>query len=65
MVMKCIGAYSRVGIGTEYRLDGRCSIPDRGKKFVSSSQRPDQLRGLPSFLLGGGVSFPGGKAAGA
>jgi hypothetical protein len=36
-----------------YRLDGRGSIPVRGKKFLSSPQRPDRLWGPPSLLSDG------------
>jgi hypothetical protein len=44
---------SSVGIATGYRLDGRGSIPGRGKGFFSTPQRPDgptQSRKL--WLLG-------------
>jgi hypothetical protein len=42
-----------VGIVTGYRLDGRGSIPGRGKIFFSSPQRPDRLLGPPSLLSNG------------
>jgi hypothetical protein len=41
---------SSVGITTGYGLDGRGSIPGRGKGFVSSPQGPDRLWDLPSLL---------------
>jgi hypothetical protein len=47
-------------------LDGRDSIPGRGKRFFSTLQRPDPLWGSPSLLpKGTGDSFPGSKATGA
>jgi hypothetical protein len=36
-----------------YELDGRCSIPDRGKKFFSTRQRQDQLCDQPSLSYSG------------
>jgi hypothetical protein len=38
---------------TGYRLDGRGSIPDREKIFISIPQRPDRLYGPPSLLHNG------------
>jgi hypothetical protein len=53
--------HSSVGIETGYGLDGRGSIPDRGKRFVfSTPQRPDRLRSP----LGTGRSFREFKEAG-
>jgi hypothetical protein len=37
-------------IATGYGLDGRGSIPGKGKKFFSTPQRPDWLWGPPSLL---------------
>jgi hypothetical protein len=36
-----------VGIAAGYGLNTRISITDRGKRFFSSSQRPDRFWGLP------------------
>jgi hypothetical protein len=46
-------------------MDGRVSIPGRGKRFSSSPQRPYRLC-LPSasYPTGAASSFPGGKAVG-
>jgi hypothetical protein len=41
-----------LGIATGYGLDGRGSIPGKGKIF-SSAQRPDRLWGPPSPLSNG------------
>jgi hypothetical protein len=58
------GFLSSVGIATGYGLDGRGSISDRGKGFVSTAQRPDLFWGILSLLSSGHrVLFPGGKAA--
>jgi hypothetical protein len=54
---------STVGIATGYGLDGSSSVLGRGKRFISTSQRPDRLWGPPSLL--GEESFPGVKASGA
>jgi hypothetical protein len=55
---------SSVGIGTGYGVDGRGSIPGKGKRFVSSPQCPDRLWGPPILLCYGYRGrFPGGKAA--
>jgi hypothetical protein len=52
---------SLVGIATSYGLDGRGSIPGRGKRFFSSPQRSDRLWGSPSLLPSGyqGALYPG------
>jgi hypothetical protein len=56
---------SSVNIKTGYGLDGRGSIPGRGKRFFCFPQRPDGLWSPPRFLYIGKVaSFRGGKAAG-
>jgi hypothetical protein len=34
-----------VGIATGYGLDDRSSVPDRGKRFFSTPQRPDRMWG--------------------
>jgi hypothetical protein len=45
-------------------LDGRGSIPERGKIFFSSSQRADLLwRSPTSYRIGTGGFFTGFKAA--
>jgi hypothetical protein len=44
---------SLVGTATGYGLKGRVSIPDRGKNFFSTPQRPDRLRGPLSLLSSG------------
>jgi hypothetical protein len=47
--MKELNAYwvcSSVRIAMGWGLDGRGSIPDRGKKFFATPQRPDRLWGL-------------------
>jgi hypothetical protein len=57
---------SAVGIAMGYGLDGRGSIPIKGKKFsllpgvqTGSGDHPT------SYTMGAGDSFPGGKTAGA
>jgi hypothetical protein len=52
---------SSVSIVTDYRLDGRSSVPGRGERFFPSPQHPDQLWG-PSYLLFNGYRglFPWG-----
>jgi hypothetical protein len=49
--------YSKIiftcGIATGYGLDGRGSIPGRGKRLFSTPQRPDRLWGPPSLLPNG------------
>jgi hypothetical protein len=55
---------SPVGIATGYGLDGRGSIPSRGKRFLCSPRSPDRLRGPAQLLYNGyGGFLPGGKAA--
>jgi hypothetical protein len=44
---------SSVGIASDYWLTGRSSIPGRGKRFLSTPQRPDRLWGPPSLLSKG------------
>jgi hypothetical protein len=44
---------SSVNIETDYGLDDRVSIPDRGRGFFFQPLRPDWLWGLPSFLSNG------------
>jgi hypothetical protein len=47
-----------------YGLDGRGSIPGRGKTFVSTPQRPEDPEAhTASYTMGTPDSFPGGKAA--
>jgi hypothetical protein len=47
---------------SDYRLDDRGSIPERGKGFFLCPQWPDQLWGPPSLLSNGyRWSFPGGE----
>jgi hypothetical protein len=48
---------------SDYGLDDRGSIPDRGRGFFLQPLRPDRLWGQPSLLYSGyRGSFPGGKA---
>jgi hypothetical protein len=51
-------------IVSDYELDDRGSIPDRGREFFFWPLRPDRLWGPPSLLSNGywgtGGSFPGG-----
>jgi hypothetical protein len=56
---------SLVGIATGYSLDGRGSIPGRGKRFSSTPQRPYRLWG-PFSLISNGYRavFPGVKQPG-
>jgi hypothetical protein len=35
--------YSPLDVATGYGLNGQVSIPGRGKRFFSASQRPDRL----------------------
>lgn len=42
-----------VGVATGYVLDGRRSIISKGKRFLSSLQRPDRLLGTPSLPSNG------------
>jgi hypothetical protein len=65
MLASLVAAGIAISIATGYGLDGRGSIPDRGKRFFPIPQRPDRLWGPPNLLNSGywGVTFPGGKAA--
>jgi hypothetical protein len=59
--MHILSYSNRVGIATGYKLDGRGSIPGRGRRFMSSPQGPDRLpypMGMPGY-------FSGDNAAGA
>jgi hypothetical protein len=47
-----------VGIATGYGLDGRGSIPGRGKRFFSTAS---MLAHPASYPVGNGGSFPNGK----
>jgi hypothetical protein len=42
-----------VGAVSDYGLDGRGSIPDRGRGFFLLPLRPDRLWGAPSILYSG------------
>jgi hypothetical protein len=54
----------KVGTAMKYGLDGRDSIPGRGKRFFFSPQRADLLWNQFSLLpMGIGGSFPWGEAA--
>jgi hypothetical protein len=58
---------SAVGIATGYGLDHRevrVRVPV-GPRIFSSPRCPDRLWGPPTYPMGNGDSFPGGKAAGA
>jgi hypothetical protein len=44
---------SSVGIATCYRLDGRFSIPGRGKRFFSTARRSGRLWSPTSLLANG------------
>jgi hypothetical protein len=47
---------------SDYGLDDRGSIPDRGRGFFFSPLRPDWLWGPPSLLFNGYWGpFPGGE----
>jgi hypothetical protein len=57
---------SSVGTATGYGLDGRGSIPGRGKIFLLSTVSIPVLRSnQSSYPMGTGGSFRGVKAAGA
>jgi hypothetical protein len=50
-------------IVSDYGLDDRGSIPDKGRGFFFQPLRPDRLWGPPaSYQMGTGGPFPGGKA---
>jgi hypothetical protein len=52
-----------VDVATDYGLDGRGSIPDRGKRFVCAPQSPDRLWGPPNLSSGyRGVKLLGREA---
>jgi hypothetical protein len=54
---------SSVSTVSDYELDDRGSIPDRGRGFFFQLLRPDRLWGPPSLLPNGyRGSFPRGKA---
>jgi hypothetical protein len=56
---------SSVDIATVCAPDGRDSIPDRDKTFLSSSQRPGRIWGPPNLLSNGYQRpFPWCKMAG-
>jgi hypothetical protein len=56
---------SSISVATACSLEGRGSVPGRGKGFLYTPQRPDRLWGHPvSYPMGTGGSFPEGKAAG-
>jgi hypothetical protein len=44
---------SSVGVGTGYGLDCQGLIPGKGKRFFSTPQSSDRLRGPPSLLYNG------------
>jgi hypothetical protein len=44
---------NEVGILMGYRLDGRVSVPSRGKRFFSIPQHADGLWGPPGLLSDG------------
>jgi hypothetical protein len=49
---------SLIRLAVGYGLDSPGSIPARGKKFLTTPQRPDWLWGLPSLLSSGyGMGF--------
>jgi hypothetical protein len=41
---------SSLGIAMDCGLNGQCSIPGRGKRFLSAAQRSERLWGPPNFL---------------
>jgi hypothetical protein len=57
----CRSRGSSVSIVSDYGLNDRCSIPDRGSVFFLQPLRPDRLWGPPSLLYNGyRGSFPRG-----
>jgi hypothetical protein len=48
-----LSTFRSVGTTKGYGLDGRGSIPGRGKKFCSAPQLPGRLWGPPSLLFDG------------
>jgi hypothetical protein len=60
--IRCIELYLLRWDATGCGLKGRISIPDKGKRFVFTSQRPNPLWGPYNGYRG---SFPGSKAAAA
>jgi hypothetical protein len=57
---------STIDIAMGYGLDGRGSIPGRGRDFLySTASRPSLEPTQPPIQRGTGGSFPGSKAAGA
>jgi hypothetical protein len=60
-VLYTMSRHNSVAIAVGYGLDGRGSISDRGKRFLSSPQRPDRLWDPPSLLSNCSL---GGKAPG-
>jgi hypothetical protein len=55
---ECWTRDSSVSIGTGYMLEGRRSMPGRGKRFLSNPQRPDRLWGpFLSLQCGGSVKL--------
>jgi hypothetical protein len=64
-VYACIAEDSSVGIAMGYGLNGRGSIPDRGKVFSSHNVQTGPGTHPPSYTMGTGGFLPGGKATGA
>jgi hypothetical protein len=59
IVCVCVEPGSSVSIVSDYGLDDRGSIPDRGRGFLLYPLRPDRLWGPPSLLYNGyRGSFP-------
>jgi hypothetical protein len=55
---------SSVSIATDYKLDGRVSIPGSVKRFLSVPHHPHRLWGRPSLLSNWYRDLSGDKAAG-